>query len=283
MTRRSLLAAVGAGVVTTACSTGDPTTQPPEQPPGLPEPERVDYGADPSQYADLHRPAGPSRGVVVVIHGGYWKAQYDASLGTPLAADLAARGWTAWNLEYRRVGNGGGWPATFDDVAAGIEALADVPGLDLTTVITLGHSAGGHLATWAAARHRFPQWSPSRVRVTHVVSQAGVLDLTTGFAQGLGGGAVEALLGGPPGVPPFEARYDRADPQRQLPLDVPVWCVHGVDDDVVPLSQSENYVAAAAEAGAEATLVTVEGDHFVVIDPTTPAWARIVEILDPLG
>ena len=129
-------------------------------------PERLTYGDDPSQWADLYRPAGgagTSRGVVVVIHGGFWKAEYGASLGAPLAEDLAARGWTAWNLEYRRVGNGGGDPATFDDVAAGIDLLADVEGLDLGTVLTLGHSAGGHLAAWAAARGRSARWGDVRV------------------------------------------------------------------------------------------------------------------------
>ena len=239
--------------------------------------EKLTYGDDPSQYGTLHRPSDESRGVVVVIHGGFWKAEYDASLGDPLARDLAGRGWTAWNLEYRRVGNGGGWPETFDDVAAGIDRLADVEGLDLSTVVTLGHSAGGHLATWAAARGRFEQWRPQQVPVTAVISQAGVLDLTAAAADGLGGGAVEAFLGQPPGP-----AYDLVDPARQLPLDVPVWCVHGSGDTVVPLSQSADYVDAAVRAGARAELVEINGDHFTVIDPASEAWARTVEILDSL-
>ena len=105
----------------------------------------------------------------MVIHGGFWRAQYDASLGAPLAQDLVERGWTAWNLEYRRVGNGGGFPETFDDVAAGIDRLADVDGLDLSTVVTLGHSAGGHLAAWAAARGRRPQ--PSKAAAGQALSR----------------------------------------------------------------------------------------------------------------
>lgn len=237
------------------------------------------YGDDPSQFAELSLPAGTPRGVVVVIHGGFWKSAYDLSLGRPLAADLAARGWAVWNLEYRRVGSGpggdGGSPATLDDVAAGIDALADVPGLDPSTVVTLGHSAGGHLAAWAASRGRFDRWRPERVPVTAVVSQAGVLDLRTAYDEGLGGGAVEAFLGHRPG--PGD---DPADPTRQLPLDVPVWCVHGRDDDIVPISQSEDYVAAARAAGARAELVRVDGDHFVVIDPASPAWASTLAILD---
>ena len=240
-------------------------------------PRTLAYGEDPSQFAELYLPSGTPRGVVVVIHGGFWKAAYDLSLGRPLAASLAERGWAAWNLEYRRVGNGGGAPATLDDVAAGIDALAEVPDLDTSTVVTLGHSAGGHLATWAASRGRFAQW-PARVPVTHVVSQAGVLDLGSAYDEGLGGGAVEAFLGHPPG-----AGDAPADPARQVPLDVPVWCVHGTGDDIVPIGQSRAYVAAATAAGARAELVEVDGDHFVVIDPASDAWARTLAILDSLG
>jgi acetyl esterase/lipase len=239
--------------------------------------ERVVYGADEAQFAELFRPQGGSRGVAVVIHGGFWKAAYDASLGRPLARDLAGRGWTAWNIEYRRVGAGGGVPETLDDVAAAIDVLADQPDLDLTSVVTLGHSAGGHLATWAAARGRFDRW-PERVRITGVVAQAGVLDLSAAAELGLGSGAVEAFVGAPPGP-----AYDEVDPTRHLPLDVPVRCVHGRDDDVVPLSQSKDYVGRAVAAGADARLVEVEGDHFVVIDPASAAWTRTVELLDGLS
>jgi acetyl esterase/lipase len=233
---------------------------------------RIAYGDDPSQYGELSLPSGDPRGVVVVIHGGFWKAAYDASLGRELAASLVEQGWAAWNLEYRRVGpaesgGGGGVPETFDDVAAGIDRLGSL-GLDLSTVITLGHSAGGHLAVWAA----------SRPGVTAAISQAGVLDLRAAYAEGLGGGAVEALLGHPPG----EADDD-CDPITQVPLDVPVWCVHGTDDDIVPISQSRSYVAAATAAGARAELVEVEGDHFVVIDPASQAWRQTLAILDGLG
>ncbi|WP_372728690.1 alpha/beta hydrolase [Nocardioides sp.] len=243
--------------------------------------ERIEYGDHPSQFGELYRPSGPSRGVVVVIHGGFWKAQYDLSLGRPLAESLAEQGWTAWNLEYRRVGEGagggGGVPETLDDVAAGIDALADVAGVDLDTVVTLGHSAGGHLAAWAASRGRFGRWS-ERVTVSAVISQAGVLDLQAAHDQRLGSGAVERFLGRPPG-----AADASADPRQQLPLDVPVWCVHGRADDIVPIGQSEEYVAAATAAGAAAELVAVDGDHFTVIDPSSEAWARTLAVLDVIG
>jgi acetyl esterase/lipase len=236
---------------------------------------RVAYGDDPSQFAELSLPSGTPKGTVVVIHGGFWKAAYDLSLGRPLARSLADHGWAAWNIEYRRVGNGGGDPHTLDDVAAAVDALADqdVPG---DRVVAVGHSAGGHLATWAASRGRFDRWR-ARVALTGVVSQAGVLDLGSAYDDGLGGGAVEAFLGHAPG--PADAPVD---PLRQVPLDVPVHCVHGREDDTVPVSQSRDYVRAAVAAGARAELSEVDGDHFVVIDPVSEVWRRTLEIIEDL-
>jgi acetyl esterase/lipase len=228
----------------------------------------IRYGDDPSQYAELSLPSGTPRGVVVVIHGGFWKSAYDLTLGRPLAADLVEQGWAALNIEYRRVGNGGGIPATLDDVRAAIATLDDTD-LDLTKVVTLGHSAGGHLAAWAG--HAIDA-------VTHVVSQAGVLDRVAADRDELGGGAVRAFLGHPAG--PADADVD---PRQQLPLDVPVWCVHATDDDTVPISQSREYVAAATAAGAQAELVEVAGDHFVVIEPDSGVWRRTLEIFDGIG
>jgi acetyl esterase/lipase len=241
---------------------------------------RIAYGDDPSQFGELHLPDGTPRGVVVVIHGGFWRAAYDLTLGTPLAADLAAQGWAAWNLEYRRVGTGpgggGGVPPTLDDVAAGIDRLRGLD-LDLTTVLTLGHSAGGHLAAWAASRTRFRPWRGG-VDVTGVVSQAGVLDLRAAHDAGLGDGATAAFLGHPP------ADADAAaDPARQVPLDVPVVCVHGRDDTIVPIGQSEGYVARAGAAGAGARLVAVDGDHFTVVDTSSAAWTTTLGVLDDLA
>jgi acetyl esterase/lipase len=235
----------------------------------------IRYGDDPSQFGELTVPEGNPRGVVVVIHGGFWRAAYDLELGRPLAASLAAAGWVAWNIEYRRVGNGGGAPASLDDVSSAVDALADLD-LPLGRVITIGHSAGGHLATWAASRGRYKRW-PARVAITGVVSQAGVVDLRSAYDEGLGRGAVQAFLGHPPG--PDD---DPADPIRNVPLGVPVHCVHGVDDDTVPVSQSRRYVAAALDAGAQAHLTEVPGEHFVVIDPSSEAWAQTLGILDGL-
>lgn len=223
--------------------------------------QRRNYGDHPSQFAELTLPAGEPRGVVVVVHGGFWRQRFGLELGRPLAADLAAAGFAAWNIEYRRVGGDGGWPATFDDVAAAVDALAGT-GLDLSRVVAVGHSAGGHLATWLAARP-----SPA-VRVRGVVSQAGVLDLVDAAARGVGSGAVEDLLGGSPDAVPD--RYASASPIALLPIGVPVVCVHGTDDVNVPIRQSERFVAAAGDA---AELVTLPGvEHFAVIDPAVDAW-----------
>ena len=120
-------------------------------------------------------------------------------------------------------------------------------------------------------------WAAGHGGLTHVIAQAAVLDLTTAYDERLGGGAVEAFLGHPPG--PGDTG---ADPMRQLPLDVPVWCIHGTSDQFVPLEQSRSYVAAAREAGGTAELVEVEGDHFVVIDPDSDAWTKTLAHLDSL-
>lgn len=239
-------------------------------------PARIAYGDDPSQWLDLHEPEGASRGLVVVIHGGFWKAQYGADLGTPLAADLVGRGWTVANIEYRRVGDGGGFPETLDDVHTAIGAAVTAAGGE-GPVVTLGHSAGGHLATWAAGRGRFDRWAGGPV-VTHVVSQAGVLDLRSAVRHHLGADAAPAFLGDTD-----DATYEQADPLAQVPLDIPVWAVHAGDDDVVPFAQATTYVDAATAAGAAATLVEVGGGHFGVIDPTSQAWAACVEVLDAIS
>jgi acetyl esterase/lipase len=236
------------------------------------------YGPETAQFGELFRPVGTPRGVVVVIHGGFWHERYTLSLGRPLAQDLAVNGWIAWNLEYRRIENGGGWPTTFDDIAAGIDKLADVPDLPTSRVIALGHSAGGHLALWACARTAFTgAWASPKVAVTAAISQAGVANLKSAVADGLGAGAAQSFMGG--GI---DDRYLTADPTLQIPLQVPIWCVHAPDDADVPFSQSVDYVAAAQSAGARAHLVKVGGGHYGLIDPHSAAWAAILKILERL-
>ncbi|WP_269938689.1 alpha/beta hydrolase [Arthrobacter sp. HY1533] len=233
--------------------------------------QRYSYGGDASQWAELYLPHGPAvAGVAVVIHGGYWRSAYAADLGAPLAADLARHGVAAWNLEYRRMGNGGGWPATFEDIAHGIDALAvaaEEHGLDLGSVVVLGHSAGGQLGVWAAGRSAFPSGAVGAqpaVEVTGVVSQSGLLNLAQAQQLGLSSNAVANLLG---------ENVALADPMSAIPLHVPVVAVHAKHDADVPASQSESYVAAAVAAGADARLVWVPGDHMDLIDVHSESYA----------
>lgn len=279
--RRSVLAAAGAALLAACSSTAAPSPAK-----GSSKPVRHRYGTGKQQFGDLYLPeGGATRGTVVVIHGGFWRDGYALDLGAAVGADLAERGWAAWNIEYRRVGGGGGWPGTFADVAAAVDHVAELDGVDPERVITLGHSAGGHLAAWAAARGQRDAASlprgRQRVRVTATLPQAGVLDLLTAASQGLGGSAVPDLVGGTPARVP--GRYLLADPIERLPLGVPIRCVHGTDDTTVPISQSRAYVDAATRAGDDARLVEVPGDHFALIDPSTPAWARTVEVLGALS
>ncbi|UQX88845.1 alpha/beta hydrolase [Jatrophihabitans telluris] len=250
---------------------------------GVRSPERHRYGSDESQWADLYRPRTADRdATIVVIHGGFWRSEYGADLGAPLAADLARRGWTAWNIEYRRVGSGGGWPGTLTDVAAAFDALGAIDSVP-SRVLALGHSAGGQLAAWAAARSTLPSAAPGSrpaVAIAGVVAQAGVLDLTSAAVHGVGGSAVPDLIGGSPAQHP--ERYRWADPTLQLPLSVPLHCIHAHADVNVPYSQSQNYVDAARGAGAVAQLHTVPGDHFSLIDITTPAWSAALSALESL-
>jgi len=247
-------------------------------------PVLTSYGPGPDQFLEVSLPAGSAPApVVVVLHGGFWRARYGVELARPLAADLAARGWAAVAVEYRRVGAGGGWPETLEDVAAALDALPDVAvaeRLDLTDVTVVGHSAGGHLAAWVASRGNLPAGTPGaapRVPVTAAVSQAGVLDLDAAVVADLGDGATVGFLGGTPEQLP--ERYAGTDPVRLLPTGVPVLCVHGEADSTVPLEQSQRYAAAAARAGDQVEVVVVPGDHMVVIDPAGEAWRRTVDWL----
>jgi acetyl esterase/lipase len=226
----------------------------------------IRYGDDPAQFVELTMPSGAPRGVVVVVHGGFWKPEHGIEHARPLVPSLVAAGWAAWAIEYRRTGAA----TTLPDVRAAVDLVSATPEVDLPVRIGLGHSAGGHLVTWAA----------SGGRLTHVISQAGVLDLAAAHEQRLGDGAVERFLGHPYGADPADAEVD---PIRQAPLAVPVWCVHGTADDVVPLSQSGAYVTAARDGGGTAELVEVGGDHFTVVDPESDAWTLTLQLLDRLA
>ena len=247
---------------------------------GGPAPRRIRYGDERDRFGDLYLPAGEGpHPVAAVLHGGFWLDRFALDLMDPVCRTLAARGIAAWNLEYRRLGGGGGWPTTFLDVGAGVDHLkvmAREHRLDLQHVVTLGHSAGGHLALWAAARHRIPRDSPLWTRwprpVRGVVALAGMGDLRRATSLGLDG--VERLLGGTPATVP--ERYAVASPAELLPFDVPQRLVHGSDDRVVPPALSDAYVRLAREKGDAAALTALPGvGHFEPIDPASSAWTAV--------
>jgi acetyl esterase/lipase len=197
---------------------------------------------------------------VAVLHGGFWRAPYTTDLMDPLCVDLATRGYEAWNVEYRRVGAGGGWPMTFDDVKAAVGGVQQ-------PLVTLGHSAGGHLALWLAAEHG----------AVLAVSQAGVVDLVDAWRLGLSHRAPEALLGGSPEE--FPDRYAFASPAARLPLGVPQLLVHGRRDDTVPADMSRAYAEQARRTGDDVELVETDEGHFECLDPASESWSAIVERL----
>jgi acetyl esterase/lipase len=226
---------------------------------------------------------------MVLIHGGSWQARYGKRVMRGLAGDLARRGWAVWNIEYRRVGNGGGWPATFADVAAAIDHLPALrhPALDMERVSVCGHSAGGHLALWAASRENLPPGAPGElpdsgpaVELRRAIAQAGACDLAGTYAREPGGGAPGMLMGGSPQELP--ERYDAGDPIRLLPLPIPGLLVHGTLDETVSVEISRSYFRAAGAAGGEVELVEIPGAagrHRAHIDPRGAAWAAVTSRL----
>ena len=254
----------------------------------------LSYGPLPEHVVDVRLPASPGPApLVVVVHGGFWKSEYDRAHAGPQSAGLAAAGYVVATVEYRRVGRtGDGWPATFDDVAlmadtvVGVVADA-VPGrVDPQRVCFVGHSAGGHLVAWLAARHRLPESSPWRSTdplPASVVPLAGVVDLAVADRLGLGGNAARSLLGGPPRRHP--ERWAAADPARLLPTGVRTVLVHGSADPVVPVEVARSFADAARGAGEAGVLHELPGvGHYALIDPLAPAWPHVLAaVAEALG
>jgi acetyl esterase/lipase len=247
-------------------------------------PLRHFYGSDPSQFGDLYFPAEQhGTGTVVLIHGGWWGPKYGADNLDAAAADLAERGWVVWNIEYRRLGLGGGYPATLEDAAAAIDYLATLEDVHTERVVAVGHSAGGHLAAWVAGRSKLATGAPGAepaVDIAGVISLAGVLDLGAGAREKIGDGAVIDFMGGSPSE--FPERYSVADPLLQVPIPAVVRCVHARADDRVPFAESVVYVEAATAAGQDAQLLEVDGSHFSITDISSPTWPTVVKALEGL-
>ncbi|MBG0853865.1 alpha/beta hydrolase [Streptomyces spinoverrucosus] len=274
-----------------------------------PRPVRtIAYGPHPSQVGELYLPSGEGPfPVVVLIHGGFWTAMFDRRQVVGLAADLVTLGYAVWNIEYRRIGEpGGGWPGTFLDVAAAVDAVAGIdPSVDADRVVVVGYSAGGHLAAWTAHRSTLPPAAPGanpKVQPLGAVSLAGVLDLVAADAAKLGSvladldveppagapgpsdsavwpavaarikdGAARLLLGGTAADVPD--RYAQTSPVELPPADMPVLVIHGADDEGVAPSYSRAYADAVSARGGDVRFIEVpETNHFDVIDPARPSW-----------
>lgn len=244
---------------------------------------RIPYGPESEQFGDLHIPAGDGpHAVLIVLHGGRWQASVTLGGIAPAAASLAEHGLAVWNVEYRRLGTpGGGWPGTWEDVAAAAEklrALAPEHHLDLDRVVSLGHSAGGPLSLWLAGRHRLPNSSPlfqsDPLRLRGAISMAGVNDLRAAWTSNMGEGVLNELLGGGPDA--YEERYASTSPPDLLPFGVPQLLVHGELDETVAPSVSQNYAAEARSRGDDARVAMIDGaDHFQIRDPATRGWPPV--------
>lgn len=251
-----------------------------ERPAPPPDDTRA-YAAEPAQVYDVRFPSsrpdrapdGPADrgGTVLVVHGGFWRAPYDRTHAAAQAAGLAAAGWHVAVGEYRRAGMpGGGWPGTFDDIAAlvaAVDADPDLPG----PLVLMGHSAGGHLVAWAANQ----SWAD---RIAAAVVLAGCVDLQATDRLHLGADAARDFLGDPA----TEAdAWRAADPMSHLPPQVPVRLVHGDLDREVPVSVTDAYVREVRRLGGDVRLEVVpDAGHFSVIDPDSPAWPRVLAALD---
>jgi acetyl esterase/lipase len=227
--------------------------------------------------------------LIIFVHGGWWKSAYDLTYGGHLCAALKSSGVATWSIEYRRVGStGGGWPTTFQDVAAGCDyaaTLAKSYSLDLSRVIAMGHSAGGHLAFWLAGRHHISEKSPihtpqPKVAPRGVIALAGAVDLrlTCDLAGYLSFAhdkqEVHSLMGGSPVE--FEDRYRAGNPGDLLPLGVPQLLIQGSEDDQIPPQLPGRWAEMARHQGDTVTVTIIpSADHFNVVDPQSKAWSIV--------
>ena len=250
--------------------------------------QRVSYGEHSGQFAELRVPRGNGPfPVVILIHGGCYRSDFPGlNALAPIADALRKAGIASWNVEYRRVGEvGGGWPGTFQDVAAAIDTLRDVSAgdrLDLSRVILFGHSAGGHLAHWATLRPKLEASSelfrPNPLLVRGVINLAGRVDMTDGieaYDAACFDTVVEKLLGGTPQTQAL--RYREVSPEANLPLGVRQTLISGQYEEFVPLAKAGAFVAKAGAAGDDARLIVIPGiGHFESASPYSKAWPEVL-------
>ena len=247
--------------------------------PHPPPDRRIPYGDDPLQFGDLRIPEGEGpHPVVIFIHGGQWKAEFDISHSDKMTDGLTRSGYATWSLEYRRIGNdGGGWPGTFLDIGAGADHLrliADEHKLDLERVIAMGHSAGGHLAIWLASRATIPPESvlhtKDPIALTGVVGMAPAADLAGLHGSDFCGDVIDALMGGSPEEVPEHYRW--GDPMLFSPSEIPQFLVIGKHDSIwSPWGLS--YLDVAIARGDQIRMTEApDSGHFEMIDPDTASF-----------
>lgn len=243
------------------------------------------YGNHPAQFIDLFLPkSSPTATIILLIHGGCWQAQFDLAPLGQLARALTQHGYAVANVEYRRLGNDGGWPNTFLDVgmaADQLQRIATEYNLPLNRVITMGHSAGGHLALWLACRNQLtttqPLYTPNPQPVHAVVSLAGIPDMAAAVTRQICQDAPQTLLGGLPDERPDQ--YTVGSPVNFLPLGIPHIHINGKDDPVVPIDYVREFVG---EAGGEARLIAVAGGHFELVSADYPIFSTLLNQLKML-
>jgi acetyl esterase/lipase len=245
--------------------------------------DRFAYGQQAEQFGELFLPPerGPTTPVILLLHGGCWQHAFGLAPLGQLARGLTQLGAAVCNLEYRRLGGGGGWPSTFHDVvdgAAALGRLAEEHGFDASRMVVAGHSAGGHLALWLAGCWRLATDSVLRkanaAQPRVVVSLAGVGDLEGALSSGICRGAPADLMGGSPQQQP--QRYAEASPHALLPLAVPHWHVVGDNDVLVPAAHVEQFAAAAVTAGDTVHMTRVaNAGHFEIVTAGSPAWPEV--------
>jgi acetyl esterase/lipase len=252
---------------------------------------RIHYGPGEFQFGDLRLPVGVKGAMplVVFVHGGWWKSAYDLTYAGHLCGALKAAGVATWSIEYRRVGStGGGWPTTFQDVAAGFDYVATLAKnypVDLSRVVAMGHSAGGHLAFWLAGRHHIPDASPiylpqPKVALHGVIALAGAVDLRLTcdlsgyFTFAHDKQEVYSLMGGSPAE--VQDRYRAGNPGDLLPLGVKQVLIQGSEDDQIPSGLPGHWAEMARKQGDAVTVTMIPlADHFDVVDPQSKAWPTV--------
>lgn len=280
----SILTLFASAAIAAPASVQDYTRQPRREPTA-----RIAYGPASAQVVELFLPKG--RGphpVVLLIHGGCYLAQFEGLAQTSgIAADLAGRGYAVWNVEYRKLGEpGAGYPGTFLDVADAVGRIrtdAVRYNLDVQRVVALGHSAGGHLALWAAGRHRLPKssplWRSDPQVIRAVISLGGIGDLKgqgRAFALPCGDDTLERLIDISGRTDP----YADTSPAELLPTGARVLMIHGAYDHVLPPYIGRDYALLARAAGDPAEAITLpDAGHFDVVIPTTAAWKAVVKTL----